>query len=221
MVQYDFFHRRLETFPLQTPIRCHLGWFPPTKWTHNSTSFICNICLEPPAPTPAQHPGNRPLTTHNQPLQHNSALVLHWLSLHPPSLRPLLKALVKRADLLTAGRTPTVGLTTDQSRTVESLGFHSLAEIVAQQHWPIWLGNGLSNGASWLQSGHSSCYHGPGVSAFSQPKCYHSTYWLSFHLSILVTRCINTVGDHKWGIFLSEGQQSQHNDWDQTRIHPH
>lgn len=79
-----------------------------TNSTHNSTSFICNICLEPPAPTQAQRPGNQPHTTHNQPLQHNSALVLR-LSLHPPFLCPLLKALVKWANLLTAGRTPTAG----------------------------------------------------------------------------------------------------------------
>lgn len=84
----------LGTFPFQTPIRCHLGRFLPTMSTHNSTPFICNICLEPPAPTQTQHPGNQACTTHNQLLQHNSALVLR-LSHHPPSLRPCLKALVK------------------------------------------------------------------------------------------------------------------------------
>lgn len=68
------------------------GMISPTMSTHNSTSFICNICLEPPAPTQTQHAGNRPCSTHNQPLQHNSALVL-LLSLHPPSPVPSLKLL--------------------------------------------------------------------------------------------------------------------------------
>jgi len=77
----------------------------PTMSAHNTTSFICNICLERLSPTQTQHPGNQRHSTHNQPLKHKSALVL-CLSLFPPALYPLLEALVKWVDPLTAGRTP-------------------------------------------------------------------------------------------------------------------
>lgn len=100
--------------------------------TQNSTSFISNICLDPAAPTQTQRPGIKPRSTHNQHLQHNSALVLQ-LSLRPPSLHPLLEALVNRPDLLTAGRDAR-WLTAVQTGTLEGFGFQSLAEIVAQRH---------------------------------------------------------------------------------------
>lgn len=160
-----------------------------TMSTHNSTSFICNICLEPPAPTQTQHPGNQPHTTHNQPLQHNSALVLR-LSLHPPSLHPLLKALVRWADPPTTGRTPTADDRSDQD--LESFGFHSLAEIVLQQHWPICLVDGLSNWASWL---HSEATHPAIIDQRFDFGWVHSTFWLIY---------INAKGNHKGGISLSE-----------------
>lgn len=72
---------------------------------------------------------------------------------NPPSLHPLLKALVKWADAPTAGRAPTAGWRQiEPGPSLDSCGFHSLAEIVLQQHWPICPVDGLSNRASWLHS---------------------------------------------------------------------
>lgn len=120
--------------PLKTSIRCVPVWFPSITSTHNSTSFICNICLEPPTPTQTQHPGNQPCGTHNQLLQHNSALVL-CLSLHPPS--PTLRALFKW-DPLTAGRTPMLSDDTDHHTELQFPCTYTDFGPVALTYLPGW-----------------------------------------------------------------------------------
>lgn len=160
------------------------GMIFPTMSTHNSTSFICNICLEPPAPTQT-HPGNQARSTHNQPLQHNSALVLR---LPPPpfsSLRPLLKALVKRARGPLAGHPLLLDDRSDQDlgepRFPFTCGDRGPAAL-------IYFTPGDRTEASWLLSEASQSPITDQGFVLGQPKGHYSTFCFSFYLSILVIR---------------------------------